>query len=128
MGLWCSAPVPPDTTHAAGLDVVIDAGNYVEPARDMWRAMAGKHGLALTVIECVVTDPMVRAARLSSRDRGLAIAEPGRHLVEEQGAEWTPWPEPHLRLDALEPIDRNVAGAMGYVSDHDPRSEPENTR
>lgn len=113
---------------SAGLDVVIDAANYVEPARDMWRAMARKHGLALTVIECVVTDPMVRAARLSSRDRGLAIAEPGRHLVEEQGAEWTPWPEPHLRLDALEPIDRNVAGAMGYVSDHDPRSEPENAR
>jgi len=99
---------------------VIDAANYVEPARDMWRALATKHGLALIVIECVVTDPMIHAARLSSRDRGLAIAEPGWHRVEEQGAEWMPWPEPHLRLDALEPIDRNVARAIGYVADQGP--------
>ena len=99
---------------------MIDAANYVEPARDMWRALATKHGLALIVIECVVTDPMIHAARLSSRDRGLAIAEPGWHRAEEQGAEWMPWPEPHLRLDALEPIDRNVARAIGYVADQGP--------
>jgi predicted kinase len=107
---------------------VIDAANYVEPAREMWRVLARENGLALTVIECVVTDPMIHAARLSSRGRGLAIAEPGWHLVEEQGAEWMPWPEPHLTLDILEPIDRNVARPIGYVADQGPRSESKNTR
>jgi predicted kinase len=113
---------------SGGLDVVIDAANYVEEARDMWRTLAKKHRLALTVIECVVTDPTIHAARLSSRDRGLAIAEPGWQLVEEQRAEWTPWPEPHLTLDALDPIDRNAARAIGYVADQRPRSKSENTR
>ena len=107
---------------------MIDAANYVEPARDMWRALAKKHHVALTVIECVVADPTNHSVRLSSRDRGLAITEPGWHVVEEQSADWTPWPEPHLTLDAVGPMDRNVARAIDYVADQGTRSESENTR
>jgi predicted kinase len=128
LGAYLVAATLAEAHLSAGLDVVIDAANYVEPARDLWRALATKHRLALTVIECVVTDPTIHATRLSSRDRGLRIAEPSWQLVEEQGAEWTSWPEPHLRLDALDPIDRNVARAIGYVADQVAASESEGTR
>lgn len=105
-----------DAHLSAGLDVVIDAANYVEPARDMWRALAKRHALTVTVIECLVSDPRIHAARLSSRNRGLAMAEPGWHHVTQQDAEWTPWPEPHLTLDAIDPIEGNLARAIGYLA------------
>jgi len=44
------------------------------------------------------------------------------------GPPWGSRPEPHLRLDALDPIDRNVARAIGYVADQAAASESEGTR
>jgi Predicted kinase len=105
-----------DRDLANGLDAVIDAVNAVEHARDMWRALAQKHGARLVIIECVVSDPAVHAARLAGRDRGLALPEPTWDSVEQRRAEWTSWPEPHLKLDALDPMDANLAKALDYVA------------
>lgn len=104
-----------DDYMAAGLDPVIDAVNSVEQARDMWRALARKHRVPLRIIECLVSDPAVHAARLASRERGLLLAEPTGEDVERRRAEWTDWPEPHLTLDALDGIDVNVASALTYL-------------
>ena len=104
-----------DAQLAAGLDVVIDAANYVEPGRAMWRSLARKHGFQLRIIECFVSDPAVHGARLAGRDRGLAIAEPTSGDIERQRAEWTPWRESHLILDAIEPLEANVARALAYL-------------
>jgi predicted kinase len=104
-----------DRHIAAGLGAVIDAVNSVEAARDWWRALARKHRVELRVIECVISDPEVHLARLASRDRGLALGEPSLDDVERRRAEWTPWPEPHLTLDALHSLDQNVAKALDYV-------------
>jgi len=105
-----------DEYMAAGLDPVIDAVNSVEQAREMWRALARKHRAPLRVIECLVSDPAVHAARLTSRERGLALAEPTGEDVERRRAEWTDWPEPHLMLDALDGIEVNVASALAYLA------------
>lgn len=107
---------------AGGLDVVIDAVNAVEPARDMWRALAGRHGARLVLIECVLADRAIHAARLAGRDRGLAIPEPAWQDVDRRRTEWTSWPEPHLTLDALEQIDVNLGKALAYIAGEAPRS------
>jgi len=99
-----------------GFDPVIDAVNSVEQARDMWRALASKHHARLRIIECLVSDSTVHAARVASRDRGLALPEPTREDVERRRSEWTPWPEPHLTLDALGGIEVNIAAALAYLS------------
>lgn len=104
-----------DQALADGLDALIDAVNAVEPARDMWRGLARKHAAKLVIIECVLPDMAVHAARLAGRNRGLALPEPSSESVEERRAEWQSWPEAHLTLDALDPVDTNLAKALVYI-------------
>ena len=99
----------------AGMDVVIDAVNSVDEARDMWRALARRHGVRLAIIECVLSDPVIHAQRVAGRDRGLALAEPTWADVERRKAEWTPWPEPHLILDAVDAAQVNLQKALAYL-------------
>ena len=105
-----------DQCLALGLDALVDAVNGVEPARDLWRALAGKRQVDLRIIECTVSDPALHAARLASRDRGLARGEPTAEEVAERRAEWTPWPEVHLTLDAADGIEANLAQALVYLA------------
>jgi Predicted kinase len=105
-----------DRDLADGLDALIDAVNSVEPARDMWRALARKHGAKLVIIECILSDRAIHATRLAARTRSLALPEPIWEDVERRRAEWTSWPEPHLTLDALDPVDANLTKALAYVS------------
>lgn len=104
-----------DTALRAGLDAVVDAVNSVDPARDMWRRLAAKHAARLRIIECALADERAHRRRLAERDRGLRLTEPTWVDVERRRVEWTPWPEPHLTLDAAEPIERNVELALRYV-------------
>ena len=105
-----------DNCLSAGLDAVIDAVNSVEPAREMWRALARKHDATLRIIECVVSETTVHAAQLALRDRGLALPEPTWEDVNARKSEWTAWPEHHLTLDGLDPVDANVAAALDYIA------------
>jgi predicted kinase len=104
-----------DQALAIRLDVVVDAVNSVEPARDMWRNMAARHNAAMAVIECVVSDEALHRARLAARNRGLALREPTWDDVRQRRLEWTPWREQALRLDALASAETNVARALDYV-------------
>ncbi len=108
------------STLAGGLGVVIDAANYVEHGRNMWRNVAHRNDVQMRVIECVVSDREVHATRLSRRRRGLAIPEPTAAAVESQRREWVPWPEPHLVLDAGDPSEDNIRRALAYVTSRDP--------
>ena len=104
-----------DAMLADGLTPIIDAVNSVEPARDMWRSLALKRAADLRIIECVVSDAAVHEARVAARGRGLSIPEPGWQDVVNRRSEWTPWPEPHLTLDALDSIESNVRRAVEYL-------------
>lgn len=99
----------------AGLSVVIDAVNAVEEARAMWPRLARTHGADLRIIECRVSDEAVHADRVTGRQRGLAIPEPSWEDVARRLAEWKPWPEPHLTLDAIDSVATNVARALAYI-------------
>ena len=103
-----------DAFLAAGLDVVVDAVSSVEPAREQWRGLAARHGAALRVIVCSL-DPSVSLARLSGRTRGLALPEPTGADLDARAAEWTPWPEPHLLLDSLQPPEANLDRALASL-------------
>jgi predicted kinase len=104
-----------DATLKLGLGCVIDAANYVEPGRDLWRGLAARAGSTMKVIVCTLPDEDTHRARLSARDRGLARREPTWDDVETQRAEWTPWAEQHLVLDSSRPIESNLAEALRYV-------------
>ena len=104
-----------DAALADGVDVVIDAVNSVDSARDMWRGLARKHAAQLAIIECVISDGAVHADRVAQRNRGLAVPEPTWADVERRRAEWTPWPEEHLTLDAVEAPDSNLVRALAYL-------------
>jgi predicted kinase len=103
-----------DAFLAAGLDAVIDAVSGVEPARDMWRALAGRHGTALRVIVCSL-DPSEARARRSGRTRDLALPEPTEDELRARAGEWTAWPEPHLLLDSLQPPGANLDRALAWL-------------
>ena len=104
-----------DGIMAAGLDTVIDAVNSVEYARDLWRALARKHDVEMRIIVCNVSDGSVHAARLASRDRGLALGEPTAKDVEHRRSEWTPWSEPYVTLDGTGDLAASVAEALRYL-------------
>ena len=104
-----------DATLHLGLGCVIDAANYVEPGRDLWRRLAARAGSTMKVIVCTLPDEDTHRARLNARDRDLARGEPTWDDVETQRAEWTPWEEQHLVLDSTRPIETNLAEALRYV-------------
>ena len=109
-----------DRSLGNGLDAIVDAVNSVEEARNMWRELAQKHRATLVIIECTVTDEAVHQARLAGRKRGLAIPEPSWEEVQRRRVEWTPWPEPHLALDAGQALEDNVARALEFVEGRQP--------
>jgi predicted kinase len=115
LAAYVAAETVADGLIGVGLSPVIDAVNSVAAARDMWRRLASAHGTELRVIECVLGDEREQRARLAARERNLAIPEPAWADVLRRREEWTPWPEPHLTIDALVDLDENVAAALAWL-------------
>jgi predicted kinase len=99
----------------AGLSPVIDAVNAGEPARSWWRELAQQRDTELRIIECVISDEAEHAARVGTRDRGLAIPEPTWPDVVRRRAEWEPWPDDHLTVDSVNELASNVAAVLAYL-------------
>ena len=100
---------------AAGLDAVVDSVSSVAPARDLWRGLAARHGTALRVIVCAL-DPVVAQGRIAGRTRDLVLPEPTWEDLRARAGEWTPWPEPHLVLDSLQPPGANLDRALAWLA------------
>lgn len=105
-----------DAALAAGLDVIVDAVSSVEPARDMWRGLAARHGATMRVLVCELPDDEVALERLARRERDLGIPEPAAEALAARRAEWTPWPEPHIVLDGRARADGNVERALAWIA------------
>ena len=56
---------------ALGHDVIIDAANAVEPAREQWRQLARRTGEVLRFIEVRCSDEGEHRRRLEGRERGI---------------------------------------------------------
>jgi predicted kinase len=86
---------------ALGADVVVDAVNDSEPARETWNRAAAATGARLLRAVLALEDPAVHRARLEGRDRPFErIAEPTWTEVTARLATTVPWAPDVLRLDA----------------------------
>jgi len=90
-----------------GLTAVVDAANYVEPGRQMWRDLAARWGVPLRWIEVVCSDEATHRARLEGR--GIDI--PGFHpvtwedVVRRKG-ETEAWGDERLVVDTAKGEER----------------------
>lgn len=104
-----------------GHDVVVDAVNALEVVRTMWRRVATRAGVEMSVIEVVCSDPAVHRRRLGSRVRDIdGFPEPTWDEVSERQMGWDEWTDRRLVLDSLEPLDANVERALRHVGTKPP--------
>lgn len=101
-----------------GHAVVVDAANYVEVARAMWRDLAHECSADLTWVEVVCSDEAAHRERLESRDRGFGpTLEPTWQHVVSRRSETQPWqPGDHdrlVRIDTADAIDTQLDGIIG---------------
>jgi predicted kinase len=107
-----------------GHDVIVDAVNDVEPARDQWRQLARRAATQLCFVEVRCSDPHEHRRRLESRHRDIeGFPEPTWGAVEARRAGFDAWPDDRLTLDSLQPRERNLQVAVAYVTEmaaHEP--------
>jgi predicted kinase len=101
-----------------GQSVIVDAVNPVEAARQAWRDLADRRGVALRVVVCVCADATLHRRRVEARARGIVgLPELTGADVERRRAQYDPWIDDHLALDTGRlPPDDLIAQAVCYVS------------
>lgn len=103
---------------ALGHHVVVDAVNAVEPARDQWRQLAERTGLALRFIEVRCSDEQEHRRRLESRERGIeGFSEPSWESVQDRLAGLSEWSGERLVLDSMLARADNLRAALDYLGD-----------
>ena len=102
---------------ALGHDVVVDAVNAVEPARDEWRQLAERTGSLLRFIEVRCSDEREHRRRLETRDRGLGdFREPTWESVQERQSGFSEWNDERLVLDSMLAREDNLRAALDYLA------------
>jgi predicted kinase len=99
-----------------GQSVILDSVASTLSIRAEWRTLAQTFRAEWRVIECICSDETVQRDRLGGRQRGI----PGWHEldwseVERVKAYYTPWNEERLILDAVHPLEENIAAALRYL-------------
>lgn len=83
-----------------GHDVVVDAVNDSEEARQTWRNAASSTGADLDFVYLVISDAREHEKRLRGRDRGLVfVGEPTWADAERRRAEFAVWSDDVLEID-----------------------------
>lgn len=111
-----------------GHHVVVDAANYVEDARRLWRNLARECAADLIWVEVVCSDEVAHRGRLASRDRGFgSVLEPTWEQVLGRRDATEPWPtvdrDRLLRVDTAAPweialdVAREVTKDEGEADD-----------
>ena len=99
-----------------GISIIIDAVNAEEEGKDVWRGLADRYGLTLTILEVIVSDQVLHRRRLEARVRNLhGFGEVTWERVEARRASWTEWKESTLRLDAAQDVEANVSEALRFI-------------
>lgn len=93
-----------------GHDVVVDAVNDSEEARQTWRSAASHTGAHLAFVQLVVSDVREHERRLRGRNRGLAfVGEPTWAEVEQRHAEYAVWTDEVVEFDTVGRTTSEVA-------------------
>ena len=99
-----------------GQSVILDSVASTHSIRAEWRGLAQAYRAEWRVIECICSDEAAHRDRLTVRRRGI----PGWHEldwseVERVSAYYAPWDEERLILDAVNPLEENIAAALRYL-------------
>ncbi|MEH6780392.1 MAG: ATP-binding protein [Rhodoglobus sp.] len=104
-----------------GNDIIIDAVNAVDPAREQWVNLAERTGSGIRFIEVVCSDEELHKERLVERaaKRELSGAS-ARDAVEQSVDEYSPWngvsgAVARITLDSAGPIGVNVERASAFL-------------
>src|SRR5215467_13261721 len=96
-----------------GNSVIVDAVNAEEEGKDVWRGLARKYGLELTVLQVIVGNRAHHRQRIESRVRGLhGFGEVTWDQVEARERVFTAWKEKVLTLDSSRDIEATVEEAL----------------
>jgi predicted kinase len=91
---------------ALGWDVVVDAVNDSEPARQTWRHAAERATVALRFVVLTCSNQQEQRRRLESRRRGLRhLPEPTWDKVEAWASTYEPWTDDHTVIDTDAPLE-----------------------
>lgn len=106
----------------SGHNVIVDAVNGVDPAREQWVGLARSRGEVLRFIEVICSDSELHRERLETRGRGRSRgSEPTGHAVEQSLDEYLPWAGesaavPRITLDSARPLGVNVDAALAFIT------------
>ena len=83
-----------------GHDVVVDAVNDSDEARQTWRAAAARTGTDIQFMHLVISDMQEHRQRLRGRDRGLVhVGEPTWSDVQHRRADYAAWSDAVVEVD-----------------------------
>jgi predicted kinase len=105
-----------DAQLRVGGSAVLDSVAAYDRLRDGWRGLARRHRADALEVECVCSDERTHRLRIEGRQRGI----PGWYEltwqeVEEARSRYEPWAGEHLVLDAVRPLDENLATLESYL-------------
>jgi predicted kinase len=96
-----------------GHDVVVDAVNDSDEARQTWRTAASRTGARLEFVHLMISDAQEHERRLVGRDRGLAhVGEPSWSDVQRRRADYAGWSDEVLEFDTAGQAADEVADAL----------------
>ena len=100
-----------------GQDVIVDAVNAVEPAREQWRQLADRTDSRLRFIEVRCSDEAEHRRRLERRQRGIdGMPEPDWDSVQARRAGFDDWQDDRLVLDSMAPLDELLRLALDHLA------------
>ncbi|XKH53657.1 AAA family ATPase [Citricoccus nitrophenolicus] len=96
-----------------GHDVVVDAVNDSEEARQTWRTAAAHTVASLEFVHLMISDELEHQRRLSGRDRGLAyVSEPTWSDVQRRRADYAAWSDEVLEFDTAAQAADEIADSL----------------
>ena len=96
-----------------GHDVVVDAVNDSDEARQTWRAAASRTGADIEFVHLLISDAQEHRRRLHGRDRGLAhVGEPTWADVQRRRSDYAAWSDAVAEIDTGERTADEVADLL----------------
>jgi adenylylsulfate kinase-like enzyme len=103
---------------ALGHDLIIDAVNAVDPAREQWRQLAERTGSALRFIEVRCSDELEHRRRLETRERGIeGFPEPSWESVLGSRPGFDEWADERLVLDSTDSREDNLRLVLAHLAE-----------
>lgn len=100
----------------SGRDVVVDACNDVEVAREGWRALAERTGARLAWVEVICSDTAEHRRRLADRDTDWpGQGNPSWEQVRRRTAGWEPFTDERLLVDNVGAAGPHVEAVLAHV-------------